>query len=540
MAVDTENLILISERRRTWLQVGRLSVLGILTLSGMLTMNGQGLLTVYGIVASIAVLSAIPAAIVFRRNPSSRKPYWFLLFTDAILLGAFVYASGGVDGPFMGFLIIHAIAYGLYLGVRGGLYAAGASILVTSVFSIFALNAPGPDTTFSPLISTLLQSGQLKLSASYIAMRIVMNGFLLVATGIGAGVLGQSLYTENGLLQRALDNMAELRARSRQILDSLHDGVVVVDHAGVTINVNPAATQLLGTDKPMENSPLGRIVKDYQANKDFPPEMDIVMGEKIIECKFSQYGEQGGAIVILTDTTDVRNYRAALEERDKLSLIGRLSATMAHEIRNPLASMSGAAQMLATGQLDREKAERMAGLVDKQARRVSELIEGYLSLSRSSRDFPFIRINVNLLIRENVESAMHGFAGGVSVQFTESPDEPFIMANRVRICQVISNLMRNSVEALGNTHDPIIRVSVRVNPDDRSVHIRLSDNGPGIPENFIKRIWEPFQTTRNEGTGLGLYIVKRVIHEHNGTVIAENGTNGGAVFTINLPGTGEA
>ncbi len=333
--------------------------------------------------------------------------------------------------------------------------------------------------------------------------------------------------------------MAELRARSRQILDSLHDGVVVVDHEGATVNVNPAAVELLGTDRPMENSPLGRIVKDFQLNRDFPPEMDIVLGEKIIGCKFSQYGEHGGAIVILTDTTDIRNYRAALEERDKLSLIGRLSATMAHEIRNPLASMSGAAQMLATGKLDREKAERMAGLVDKQARRVSELIEGYLSLSRSSRDFPFSRVNVNLLIRENVESAMHGFAGGVSVQLSESVEDPFVMANRVRISQVISNLMRNSVEALGNTHDPIIKVTVSTGPEDRSVFVTIADNGPGIPENFIERIWEPFQTNRNEGTGLGLYIVKRVINEHNGTVEAANGDEGGAVFTINLPGTGE-
>ena len=505
----------------------------------MLTMNAQGLMSIYVVVASIAAVSALLAVLFFKRNPVSRKPYWFLLFTDAILLGAFVYVSGGVDGPFMGFLMVHSIAYGLYLGVKGGLYAAGSGLVVTTVFSIVALNAPGPDTTFSPLVFTLIQSGQMKLSSYYIAMRIVMNGFLMVAAGIGAGVLGQALYTENGVLQRALDNMAELRARSRQILDSLHDGVVVVDHEGATVNVNPAAVELLGTDRPMENSPLGRIVKDFQLNRDFPPEMDIVLGEKIIGCKFSQYGEHGGAIVILTDTTDIRNYRAALEERDKLSLIGRLSATMAHEIRNPLASMSGAAQMLATGKLDREKAERMAGLVDKQARRVSELIEGYLSLSRSSRDFPFSRVNVNSLIRENVESAMHGFAGGVSVQLSESVEDPFVMANRVRISQVISNLMRNSVEALGNTHDPIIKVTVSTGPEDRSVFVTIADNGPGIPENFIERIWEPFQTNRNEGTGLGLYIVKRVINEHNGTVEAANGDEGGAVFTINLPGTGE-
>jgi len=502
-------------------------------------MHQQDLRVIYGTVAGLAVLTAFLSNLVMKRHPLSRQPYWFLLVLDAFLLGLFIYVSGGVDGPFIIFLLVHSIAYGFYLGVRGGLAAAGTGIIVTVFFSILALNSPVTGTTMSSLIATLMQSGQLKISTSYIALRILVNGLLMFSGGIASGVLAQSLYTESGHLQRVLDNLAELRARSRQILDSLHDGVVVVGAQGETISVNPAASELLATDRPIEESALGSIVHDFQKNRDFPSVMDIVVGERIIECKFSQYGEDGGTIVILTDATDLRNYRAALEERDKLSLIGKLSATMAHEIRNPLASMSGAAQMLATGKLEKDKAERMAVLVDKQAKRVSELIEGYLSLSRSSKDFPFTRVDINSLVTDSIESAMHGFAGGVSIELRCSEKTPYAMGNRVRLGQVLWNVLRNSVEAMNSTQTPLIQVESRINEDDGSVSIVVGDNGPGIAENFMDRIWEPFCTSRDDGTGLGLYIVRRVIQEHNGTVEAVNRIEGGALFEIRLPGAGD-
>ncbi|PIE53072.1 hypothetical protein CSA37_02950 [Candidatus Fermentibacteria bacterium] len=536
MPPDISPMITISERRRTWLQVGRLSVLCILSLSGYFYLDNSDVAPVYLLIAGAAVFSGAVFWLIIKKNLRNRKGYWFLLLTDALLLGAIIYTSGGVDGPFIGFLLIHSLAYGLYLGVGGGIIASGAGILATALFSVLSLNTPGPDTTFSPLIHTLLQSGQMKLSANYIAMRIVMNGFLAVASGIGGGILGQALYTENGVLQKALDNMAELRARSRQVLESLHDGVVVVDNNGDVLAVNPAAVNLLGTDQPVTNSPLGHLVSEFLNKGQFPPEIDIILDDNIIQCKFSRYGDGGGAIVILTDITDLRNYRAALEERDKLSLIGKLSATMAHEIRNPLASMSGAAQMLASGTLSSKEISKMADLIDKQSKRVSELIEGYLSLSRSGSDFPMVKLSVNSLVKDNVDSAVHGFAGGVSINFLEASDDPLIKGNKTRLSQVIANLMRNSVEALCNTHAPLICVSVRTVTADNSVRIEISDNGPGIEEKDIKNIWEPFWTTRQEGTGLGLYVVKRIVSEHNGTVKAENGVLGGAVFTISLPG----
>ena len=240
--------------------------------------------------------------------------------------------------------------------------------------------------------------------------------------------------------------------------------------------------------------------------------------------------------MVLTDTTDVRNYQAALEERDKLSLIGRLSATMAHEIRNPLASMSGAAQMLATGTLTPEKAERMATLVDKQARRVSELIEGYLSLSRSGKEFPSSRLNVNELLMDSIESAMHGFAGGVSMEYHRSEEELFVSGNKMRLGQVLWNLLRNSVEAMSSTSAPAITLSAERSREDGMVAITITDNGPGIPEDFVSRMWEPFQSTKDTGTGLGLYLARRIVEEHNGTIQVCVGRSRGAEFVIKLPG----
>ena len=529
----------VSRRRRTWLQVGRLSVLGILSLSGIVTMHQKEFTIIYGSVAAVAFLSSFIANYYMKRNPASRKPYWFLQFIDSFLLSLVIYVSGGVDGPFMPFLVVHVLAYGFYLGVSGGLAAAGTDIFLATGFSLIAINVPGLKTTLSPLLATLVQSGYLKLSLTYIALRIVINGLLLVASGIASGMLAQSLYTETGHLQRVLNNLAELRARSRHILDNLHDGVVVVDANGDVVSSNPAAAELLETDKPMLDSQLGEIVRGFLKNKDFPPRIDIIIDEKVIECRFSHYGDTGGAIVILTDTTELRNSQAALEERDKLSLIGKLSATMAHEIRNPLASMSGAAQILAGGDLDREKANQMASLIEKQSRRVSELIEGYLSLSRSSSDFPFSKIDVSGVLTDSVESAMHGFAGGVSLKISRSDTNPMVFGNKVRLSQVFLNLIRNSVEALSSVSEPVVTIEISNSEDGRFVSIVVKDNGSGIPEDFIKKIWEPFKTSKDHGTGLGLYIVKKIVNEHNGTIVAENSDQGGAVFIIRLPVAGQ-
>ncbi|MCK5842694.1 MAG: GHKL domain-containing protein, partial [Candidatus Sabulitectum sp.] len=530
--------MVISERRRTWLQVGRLSVLGILTLSGIFAMDQAGLTVVYALVAATAIASSLITSVIMKKAPQSRKPYWFLLFVDTILLSTIIYVSGGVDGPFTPFLVIHVFAYGFYLGVAGGLTAAASNVLLATAFAIIALNVPGSKSTLSPLLETLVQTGQLKLSTTYIALRILINGLLLVASGIASGMLAQSLYMESGHLQRVLNNLAEVRARSRHILDSLHDGVVVVGSTGDMISINPAAVELLGTDKPMIDSQLGGIVISFLQNRDFPPGIDIVVQEKVIECRFSHYGDTDGAIVVLTDTTELRNYQAALEERDKLSLIGRLSATMAHEIRNPLASMSGAAEMLAAGRLDKDTSERMASLIEKQSRRVSELIEGYLSLSRSSSDFPFKKISVNEVVMDSVESVMHGFAGGVSMEVLPAETNPMILGNKVRLGQVFLNLMRNSVEALGKVPEPLISIETSITDKGR-VCVSVKDNGPGIPEDFIKQIWEPFKTSRDHGTGLGLYIVRRIISEHNGTIEVKNSTGGGAVFRIEFARAGD-
>ena len=528
----------VSKRRRTWLQVGRLSVLGILSLSGIVAMHQIEFTIIYGSVTAVAFLSSFIANYYMKRNLESRKPYWFLLSIDSFLLSLVIYVSGGVDGPFMPFLVVHVLSYGFYLGVSGGLVAAGADVLLATVFSFLALNVPGLKSSLSPLLETLVQSGYLKISVTYIALRILINGLLLVASGIASGMLAQSLYTESGHLQMVLNNLAELRARSRHILDSLHDGVVVVDVNGDMISSNPAVAELLGTDKPMLDSQLGEIVRSFLKNKDFPPRIDIIIDEKVVECRFSHYGDTGGAIVILTDTTELRNSQAALEERDKLSLIGKLSATMAHEIRNPLASMSGAAQILAGGDLDREKANQMASLIEKQSRRVSELIEGYLSLSRNSSDFPFSKVDVISVLTDSVESAMHGFAGGVSLEVSRSDTNPMVFGSSVRLSQVFLNLIRNSVEALSSVSEPVVVIEVTNTEDDRIVNITIKDNGAGIPADFIERIWEPFKTSKDHGTGLGLYIVKRIVNEHNGTIEAENSDQGGAVFTIKLPVAG--
>jgi two-component system sensor histidine kinase PilS (NtrC family) len=531
----------LSRRRRTWYQVGRLAVLGTLSISGAFFLEQKGAGTEYVTAGLLAVLTTIFSLAFIHRRPGSRFPYWFLAISDGFILGLMVHYGGGINGPFVIVFYFHVLAAGLLLGTRAGVIAAGLDIFILLASGLLVTSGHLIPSG-SALLNVLIVSGQKTLTFEFILLRVCIEAALLLTIGLVSGYLSESLSKETGKLKMVLQNLADARARSRWIIESLSDGVVVVDNDGRPISINSAALSLLGISENWETglaeTRIASCLSSYLQDEQFPQTIEIVLGERVVECRLGRFmdgsGVPSGALAVLTDVTEARNLRGALEERDRLSFIGRLSATMAHEIRNPLASVSGAAQMLSRGGLDVTKTERMTSLIVRQSRRISELIEGYLELSRESRDYEMGAVHLADVLEDVIENIVHGIGREVDIEF-EADDPCAVNGNAGRLNQLATNLIRNAIEAVSGREDGSVNVTVSRSEDGVSAELVVTDNGPGIPIELADRIWSPFFTTRQEGTGLGLYVSRKIAEDHRGSIGIERPADGGTRMVFTLP-----
>lgn len=226
-----------------------------------------------------------------------------------------------------------------------------------------------------------------------------------------------------------------------------------------------------------------------------------------------------------------RRYEAAvrhLERERRLSLLGEMTAVLAHEIRNPLASLKGHAQLLAERLAPASAERRKAGVVIAEASRLEALTTDLLDFARTG-PLDLAPVDVADLMRASAEEvAVDGFI----LDLKRAPDRWRLDATRTR--QALTNLLRNAHQA---TSDPDKRPIVNVFMEKSALVIEIRDFGAGLPQGQEQRIFDPFFTTRVNGTGLGLAVARRVVELHGGTIVAANHPEGGAVFRIELPET---
>jgi two-component system sensor histidine kinase HydH len=242
----------------------------------------------------------------------------------------------------------------------------------------------------------------------------------------------------------------------------------------------------------------------------------------------------GGAAVVVLVLVTLLLARSVLREaagageaerNRRLVALGEMSAVMAHELRNPLASLKGHAQLLTESLSEGTRMYDKAARVVREAERIERLTNDLLELVRDSPVAPEA-----VVTRELVDRALDGLERGrVDVDLGQAPAE--IVAHRERLSAAIGNLVRNALQSSGDAE----RVSVRVGAAGRAVVLEVRDHGSGLPKGEEHRIFEPFFTRRVRGTGLGLAVAQRAVEQHGGTLEGETHPGGGALFTIRLP-----
>jgi signal transduction histidine kinase len=389
---------------------------------------------------------------------------------------------------------------------------------------------------------------------------IVVMRIAKVASGRGAAARREAeSRTESALLSMALQEaMTRLKQQERvsaaraeaserladQIVEGLTSGLVVVDRTGMVQSVNPAARRILDLEGGGVGLPFREVLASAPAMADVIDEAlqgaspilrrTIVLGGAgrqhlgvTVSPITASDGSMQAAVCLFTDLTSVVLMEEQLRLKEALARLGELTAGLAHEFRNGLATIHGYGRLLDPQTLP-EPARTCVEGIRAETTALGEIVTNFLKFAR-----PDQMTLAPVDLRAVIERAIDDLAGAKDATTVEGAFA-VIEGDDVLLRQAFSNLLRNSLEACeGARLAPRIRIRGDVNASD--VTISVVDNGPGFEADALSKAFQPFATTKPAGTGLGLAIVQKVIVSHNGHITAANHHGGGAQFDIRLP-----
>jgi two-component system sensor histidine kinase FlrB len=315
-----------------------------------------------------------------------------------------------------------------------------------------------------------------------------------------------------------------------QIIDVMPTGMIMLDGDGIVIKTNKVASLLL--DEPILGQAWFDVIKrSFKPRADDWHEVSLKDGRRV-KLEITALGNQPGQLIMITDLTETRLLQDKLGHMQRLSSLGRLVSKLAHQIRTPLSAaiLYGANlknKKLSTG--DRSKFQ------DKLMSRLHELeqqVNDMLLFSKSGKQQVVEPLSINTLISESVnglEALVEQANAKINIQLCES--DCHVLGNKRALTGAIENLIHNSLQVIKNNAE----VTITTHCQDEYAYISVQDNGQGIDKELASKIFEPFYTSRAQGTGLGLAVVKSVAKAHQGDVRLVSKPGEGAHFCIHLP-----
>jgi two-component system, NtrC family, sensor histidine kinase PilS len=379
----------------------------------------------------------------------------------------------------------------------------------------------------------------------------------LSGAGMETALLSQALEDAITMLktqERAMAARAEASERlSGQIVASLTAGLVVTDLDGRVQIVNPSSRRLLGLgDAPLEGtvsevlgpaSPLTAAIEECLRDRQPIVRRSLELADLrtdvthlgvTVSPLVSESGESSGVICLFTDLTAVVDLEEQLRLKDTLARLGELTAGLAHEFRNGLATVHGYARLLNLEALPAQERKYLEGL-RAETEALGQVVTNFLSFARPTQlaVTPIDLGQVAQRVADELQGEVVSRGGRLEVSGTWA----VIEGDEVLLRQALSNLARNAVEAcaIGGIV-PDVRIDAVPDVAARVLRVQVTDNGPGIDPGLRERIFRPFFTTKRDGTGLGLALVQKIVVTHNGRVQAGPGPGGrGTTMAVTLP-----
>lgn len=365
-------------------------------------------------------------------------------------------------------------------------------------------------------------------------------------TGV-KGEIGEIADAVNGMAISIL----HARSLSENVMDSMIDGVITVDVSGNITFMNQAAMNLTGIrldeiiGKPYMETMFNEIgfksilMETLETGANYMgAEMELpLQGRKNLYISSSTsplHDSEGnfiGAVLSFKDISEKKRLEQQVYRADRLAAIGEMMAGVAHEIRNPLTAIKSLVQYLQEGSTEEERQEYYPIIV-KEVDRVNKIIHELLYFSRPSHANA-LPTNLNQLVEETVILAKSIAKNTVNFYLKLEKDLPNVEIDPEQFKQVFLNILINSIQAMENTGD--ITIESLLDREQGKVLLHFSDTGTGIHEDKLEKVFDPFYTSKKEGTGLGMAVVQRIVTAHNGDVYLQNIPSGGLKVTIQIP-----
>ena len=340
--------------------------------------------------------------------------------------------------------------------------------------------------------------------------------------------LSGELSQESLQRQQELEEKEQLADRLSTLLKALPAGVVVLDSQGVVSQSNPAAIALLG--EPLDGEHWVDVIRRcFSPRRDDGHEVSLKDGRRV-SIEIRTMDNQPGQLILLTDLTETRHLQSQLAHAQRLSAMGKMVASLAHQIRTPLSAAILYGGHLTQDDLDEEMRQRCASRLMSRLTHLEQQVRDMLIFARGETRLAE-ELSAATLVSA-LESALEGIkpAAGSDVMLkSDMPEECRLLCNRDALVGACTNLVNNSLEAGATV------VAVQVVSEAGELLIRVMDNGPGFGKAEASRLAEAFYTTKSHGTGLGLAVVQAVVKAHQGQFSIESPEPGGAVATLRLP-----
>jgi two-component system, NtrC family, sensor histidine kinase PilS len=468
---------------------------------------------------------------------------------DALIVSAFIYFTGGITSYFTslyvlpivagstvqfrrGGMLVATLSTVLYVGLVVAQYMAASGLLNYRWLTWYALALPGPSV------------------ARY---TVALNVFGFFAVAFLSGSLADSLKSAGARLQQASTQIADLQALNQHVIDSLPSGLATTDQSDRILTFNRAAQAITGV--PFQTAvgrPIGEVMRLPAPVNDaiheglrepgtrrhefwFRPadgRSDIEVG--LSATHLETPGGRAGFLFTFQDVTSIKKLERDAAIQQRLAAVGEMAAGIAHEIRNPLASMSGSIQILRQELPLSTEQEQLMDIVLRESERLNTTIRSFLAYARPQR-FQIQRFDVRralndaaLLLRNSIE-----VQDGHEIVLDVPPGELWYEADEGQIKQIIWNLATNGLRAMPDGGQ--LRLTGAVEPSSEGVVLTVQDEGIGIPATELEGLFQPFNGRFAKGSGLGLAIVHRIVADYHGEIRVSSQPGAGTSVSVRLP-----
>ena len=531
-------------RKLWWLIFGRVAVALFLVLVRLIWVSGRNDTAWVQVLPTLLIVFGLTVVYSLAHRFSRTLPFQARLqfALDIILVSWLNWTTDVIHSPYIALYIVIIAASSLFLGPRDAIVTSLGCAVAFTASALAVLAGYGTHSS-----RELMEIG-----TSQTAQTVGLFDLAFLVVGLLSARLAERQSRSDVRLIAATQSLANLRALHERIVESIRSGVVTTDLEGRIYTFNAAAEEITGykqQDVRGQDASIffGEIkeiiagsleIHSTQSSPRFEADCLTADGLRLrlgftISPLSSEGGDTTGTVITFQDLTHIRALEETSRRQDRLAAIGRMAASIAHEIRNPLAAMRGSIQMLRADMSSDSSQTELMEIILRESDRLNRIISDFLSYARP-RSIIQTKVNLGELLQQTFMLLRHSAEINQAHRIEEQvPAKPaLINADAEQLQQVFWNLSRNALQAMpaGGT----LRATVHENSGDR-LRISFSDTGRGMAPEQVEHLFEPFSSTTG-GTGLGLSIVYQIIRDHGGTINVRSRQGHGTTITIELPG----